>query len=123
MKKPTIRMKIILVCNGSRLIKGLLLETLHTCMYIQHLLVDAHLFCVSPYNYKQSFTHNRAKFIIRYTANIFSEITVKTQVKTVKLNYIFFTVTWTSILPYIVQCRSVDSSLQLLHCTWSSNQM
>ena len=25
----------------------------------------------------------------------------------------FFTVTWTSILPYIVQCRSVDSSLQL----------
>ena len=33
-----------------------------------------------------------------YTANICSEITVKTQVKTVKLNYSFFTVTWTSIL-------------------------
>ena len=52
-----------------------------------------------------------------------SEITVRTQLKTVKLNYSFFTVIWTSILPYIVQCRSVDSSLQLLHCTWSSNQM
>ena len=36
-----------------------------------------------------------------YTANICSEITVKTQVKTVKPNYSFFTVTWTSILPYI----------------------
>ena len=58
-----------------------------------------------------------------YTANMCSEITVKTQLKTVKQNYSFFTVTWTSILPYIVQCRSVDSSLQLLHCTWSSNQM
>ena len=58
-----------------------------------------------------------------YTANIDSEITVKTQLKTVKLNYSFFTVTWTSILPYIVEGRSVDSSLQLLHCTWSSNQM
>ena len=58
-----------------------------------------------------------------YTANMYSEITVRTQLKTVKLNYSFFTVIWTSILPYIVQCRSVDSSLQLLHCTWSSNQM
>ena len=58
-----------------------------------------------------------------YTANMCSEITVRTQLKTVKLNYSFFTVIWTSILPYIVQCRSVYSSLQLLHCTWSSNQM
>ena len=58
-----------------------------------------------------------------YTANMCSEITVRTQLKTVKLNYSFFTVIWPSILPYIVQCRSVYSSLQLLHCTWSSNQM
>jgi hypothetical protein len=56
------------------------------------------------------------------TANIYSEITVKTHVKTVKLNYSFFTVTWTSILPYIVQCRSVDSSLlNTLHLEQQSN--
>ena len=61
--------------------------------------------------------------VYNYTANMCSESTVKTQLKTVKLNYSFFTVIWTSILPYIVQCRSVNSSLQLLHCTWSSNQM
>ena len=70
------------------------------------------------YYYSKTFA-----FYLYYTANIYSEITVRTQVKTVKLNYSFFNVTWTSILPYIVQCRSVDSSLQLLHCTWSSNQM
>ena len=61
--------------------------------------------------------------LTNYTANMCSEITVRTQLKTVKLNHSFFTVKWTSILPYIVQCRSVYSSLQLLHCTWSSNQM
>ena len=43
--------------------------------------------------------------------------------KNCKTELHFFTVIWTSILPYIVQCRSVYSSLQLLHCTWSSNQM
>jgi hypothetical protein len=43
--------------------------------------------------------------------------------KNCKTELQFFTVTWTSILAYIVQCRSVDSSLQLLHCTCSSNQM
>ena len=34
---------------------------------------------------------------LNYTANTYSKITVKTQVKTVRMNYSFFTVTWTSI--------------------------
>ena len=71
-----------------------------------------------------------ALIFLVHTANMYSGITVKTHVKTVKLNYsgLLDHLHTYKYLPYTVQWRSVDGTInhcifKLLLCTWSSNRM